>query len=76
MLNLKGQRFGRLTVSYEAGRTPTNSVLWMTRCDCGRFQRVRAGNLTSGNTRSCGCFHRDRMRESNSTHPRRKRANA
>lgn len=53
-----GQRFARLTIVAAApsrgGRTH-----WRCRCDCGREVVVRGANLSSGNTRSCGCWHRE-----------------
>lgn len=33
-------------------------------CDCGNNVIVRGGALTSGNTKSCGCYNKDRNRES------------
>jgi hypothetical protein len=54
-LNLTGQRYGRLVVIQEAGRTTSRGVRWLCQCDCKKFKVVTSGNLRSGNTRSCGC---------------------
>lgn len=35
---------------------------WLTACDCGGSSVVRAGNLTSGNSESCGCRRRSERR--------------
>jgi hypothetical protein len=57
--NIKeGDRFGRLlAVSFLESRGWTR--LWVCRCDCGAEKIVRAGNLRSGHTTSCGCFRRE-----------------
>ena len=52
-----GKRFGRLTVLKDTGkRTKYRQVIWRCRCDCGALLEVSSGNLSSGNTRSCGCL--------------------
>jgi hypothetical protein len=38
------------------------------RCDCGTERVVVAGNLLSGNTKSCGCLHRERASQANLIH--------
>ncbi len=52
MLDLTGQRFGRLVVVELAARRP---VRWNCTCDCGNTSVVAANCLRSGNTKSCGC---------------------
>lgn len=61
--DLTGQRFGRLVVQ---------KMLWEYKptkceclCDCGNAVTVIGTGLTSGKTNSCGCYHRDRVVESN-----------
>lgn len=60
--DLSGQRFGRLTVLWpirELGRR----TRWDCICDCGNTIVVSSGyHLTSGNTQSCGCLHRELAR--------------
>lgn len=62
VLNLQGQRFGRLTVIARSSAAPATtgnrSVKWEARCDCGTTITVRACSLSSGNTTSCGCSRR------------------
>lgn len=55
-LDLKGERFGYLTVYKRIGSTPNRKALWRCKCDCGNFTNVRASDLRSGNTMSCGCM--------------------
>ena len=63
-----GDRFGRLTVvRVVSDRFAHNSKRGSTagvecRCDCGETTCVRPSALRAGNTRSCGCLVRERMR--------------
>jgi hypothetical protein len=55
------QRFGRL-VPYERVRTEgERGYSYHCKCDCGNDTLVRACNLRSGSTRSCGCLRREVM---------------
>lgn len=58
MIDLTGQRFGRLVV-VEAFRPRQASLRWRCRCDCGGEATVMGANLTSGNQVSCGCYRRE-----------------
>lgn len=49
-----GERFGVLTVIAEADG-PRSGRFVSVKCDCGVEKVVRATNLTSGGTTSCGC---------------------
>lgn len=53
IIDLTGQRFGLLKVIEKAGSN--NGVIWLCQCDCGNRCTVRADNLKSGRTESCGC---------------------
>lgn len=66
---LVGETFGRLTVIKENGRCQkTRNVLWTCSCVCGAECTVPTARLRSGNTRSCGCLHKDAARETQATH--------
>lgn len=55
-----GKRFGRLTVLPEIQERKNNSMRkYLCRCDCGNYTWVTSTNLTSGNTRSCGCLSKE-----------------
>jgi len=58
-IDLTGQRFGRLYVLHEAGRSASGKVLWQCRCDCGNEKTIVGGDLRSGRTASCGCYHQE-----------------
>lgn len=55
--DLTGRRFGRLLVLDYCGKADNYIALWRCVCDCGKEVRCRVGNLTSGNSTSCGCGH-------------------
>lgn len=61
-IDLTGQRFGRLIVLQDAGRSTTQTVLWRCRCDCGAETTVLSGALRSGHTKSCGCLQPEAAR--------------
>lgn len=65
--NLVGQKFNRLTVIEKDGHMG-KKVLWKCLCDCGNETHVSTNDLTSGNTKSCGCFNREQLSNSKSTH--------
>lgn len=54
---LVGRRFGMLTVlwRYAGASRLTGQTMWECRCQCGNETIVYGGNLTRGNTKSCGC---------------------
>jgi hypothetical protein len=54
--DITGQRFGRLTVLEEAGRTKSGNARWLCRCDCGKEATVIGANLRGGTSQSCGCL--------------------
>src|SRR5271155_2601343 len=62
-----GQRFGRLTVT-GLGRNRHHKTNCICLCDCGVTTLVDAVELRRGNTRSCGCYRRERMAAKNVTH--------
>lgn len=59
MENLSGKRFGRLMVIHFSHKDKHGNIYWLCKCDCGSVIPVRAGNLKSGHTISCGCYARE-----------------
>lgn len=57
-VDLKDQRFGRLTVIRRAGSSG-GAVVWECLCDCGQTTFLTGWTLKSGNTMSCGCLKRE-----------------
>lgn len=65
ILDLTGQRFGRLTVLRREGTSGDGQKTYLCRCDCGTEKVVKSGNLRSGRTKSCGCFCREQTARRN-----------
>lgn len=61
-IDLTGQRFGRLVVESYC-RDKNNRIKWNCTCDCGKKTVVYTNALTSGTTKSCGCFNSDYHKE-------------
>ena len=55
--DLVGIKFGMLTVVERAGSTKHGKAVYVVKCDCGNVKTVIGGDLVSGKTISCGCFH-------------------
>ncbi|RYF36006.1 MAG: hypothetical protein EOO38_28320 [Cytophagaceae bacterium] len=61
-IDLTGQKFGRLrVVSLAPRRGEDNRSRWECVCDCGVKVTKPAGDIKSGNTRSCGCLNREKV---------------
>lgn len=54
-----GDRYGRLVIVGIEGKDRHKNNIYRCKCDCGNTAFVRGNNLTSGNTRSCGCLSRE-----------------
>jgi hypothetical protein len=59
--DLAGKRFGRLTAVARNGSDAHNNAVWLFRCDCSIEKSIRAIDVKSGDTKSCGCLHRERV---------------
>ena len=59
LIDLTGQRFGRLTV-LERAQNIGKDVAWLCQCDCGKQSAVLGNSLKRGLSKSCGCL-RDEM---------------
>lgn len=68
IIDLTGQRFGRLTVVGIAERLNGQRVKWICRCDCGNNAIVSGTHLKSGHTISCGCYKIEKTKEVNGKH--------
>ena len=55
---MSGKRFGKLTVISYAYIKNKNSY-WICKCDCGNEVVITKGDVLSGHTKSCGCYHSD-----------------
>lgn len=58
-VDLSGQQYGWLTpIEALDERSKSGSVLWRCACRCGAEVKVISSSIRSGNTVSCGCYHR------------------
>jgi hypothetical protein len=57
-----------LRVVEEAGRTSARHRLVRVQCDCGTEKVVAFAYLRNGDTRSCGCLHRDQLKARLTSH--------
>lgn len=55
IIDLTGQRFGKLTVIERADGISGHGTYWRCRCDCGNEKIISSNCLRSGSTQSCGC---------------------
>src|SRR5271166_2371039 len=55
-----GKTYGRLYVLRRLPNDHRGLVIWWCRCKCGTELPVEAGNLSTGNTQSCGCLQKER----------------
>jgi hypothetical protein len=61
--DLLGQVFGRLTVISAEYIKVKKSPMCLCRCICGTEKPIARAALFSGNTQSCGCWHRELLAE-------------
>lgn len=70
--DITGKKFGRLTavriVELKKRNNGRHRVMWECKCDCGNTCVVVLDVLISGDTLSCGCFHKERASVANITH--------
>ena len=69
-IDLIGQKFGRLVVLEDVGENKHKQVIWKCQCQCeeGNIVTVRGNSLRSGNTKSCGCFNKEKAQEKATKH--------
>jgi len=56
MIDLTGEKFGRLRVLKLSGKDKHGHKKWLCLCECGNESFVLGDNLKKGNTSSCGCL--------------------
>lgn len=57
-----GEKWGKLTILAEAGRTKIGERLVKCRCDCGKITHRRSTYIKDGSIVSCGCYTRGVMK--------------
>lgn len=59
LIDLTGQRFGRLLVIAKGATDSRGEARWECHCDCGGSKTTRGSTLRRGEATSCGCFQRE-----------------
>ena len=65
LIDLSGQKYGRLTVVCRNGSNESKRALWLCKCECGNEITVIGDLLRNGHVQSCGCllseYRKDKM---------------
>ena len=67
-LDLIGEHFDRLEVVSRGENTKQGKTQWLCRCTCGETKTIRAGDLLSERTKSCGCLNKELPQARRVTH--------
>jgi hypothetical protein len=59
--DLTGRQFERWTVLGFSHKSEFGELLWLCRCSCGVERPVKAAILRKGESKSCGCYHKERV---------------
>ena len=77
-LDLKNQKFGKLTalcvdhIEHKEPKKLGTIIYWKCKCDCGNFVVASVARLRNGDTKSCGCYQIERVKEANTKHGKSK----
>ena len=61
--DLTNKIFGKLTVLEKTERRRQGSIIWKCQCSCGKICEVCSVELIKGDTQSCGCLQKERIKE-------------
>lgn len=59
LIDLTGERFGRLVVLQRVMPNGSDGARWLCKCDCGNQSIAAGGKLRTGEVKSCGCYRRE-----------------
>jgi hypothetical protein len=68
MLDITGQRFGRLIAVMPKGCNRHRQMTWLCKCDCGKEIITVGSEMRRGHALSCGCLNRERSAAANIKH--------
>lgn len=71
LIDLTGQRFGRLTVLHRVLPNKDGPAVWRCHCDCGKETDVVSSSLKNGHTKSCGCIRAESIKSIATIHGKR-----
>ena len=61
VLDLTGEKFGKLTVLKRDGSTKNDNALWLCQCECGNNTIANGTSLKRGDDVSCGCLRQKQI---------------
>lgn len=56
LIDIVGEKYNMLTVVERLPNDNSGSTVWLCKCDCGNYTKVRGKNLKNGAVKSCGCL--------------------
>lgn len=65
-VDIRGQRFGKLTALQPTSERRHGHVVWLCQCDCGKQKVTTAHWLRTGGVKSCGCLLAGEVSRANS----------
>lgn len=68
LIDLVGMKFNNLTVISKIGNAKNGAVIWLCKCDCGKYTKVVTAELKNGHTKSCGCYSHTLIGKKNKKH--------
>ena len=75
MIDLVGQKFGRLIVLKRMDNDKWGHLRWLCKCDCGKKIIAQGHHLKDNHTQSCGCLAKEQLIERSTTHGHTTRRN-
>lgn len=66
--DLTGRTFNNLTILKFAEKGKKGKYKWLCRCTCGNEKIILGASLKSGNTKSCGCLQKEKVRKRSTKH--------
>lgn len=63
-IDLHGRTFGYGTIVSRKGANKYGQIVWKLKCKCGKRYETAATRLLQGLTKSCGCYQKQRQRDS------------
>lgn len=68
IIDISGQKFGRLKVIKRIGTEKNRKPIWLCMCDCGNETFSNRSNLLQGKMKSCGCLKKEKTSLLNKSH--------
>lgn len=68
LIDLTGQKFGRLIVQERTENDEYNHIMWLCLCDCDKQHKARGDQLKIKEIQSCGCLKMELISKLNLKH--------